>query len=48
MVKKKSSKDKEVKTFNYSVELNGLLLINCLIALYFGPVGRLIKDLPFF
>ncbi len=50
MVKKKSSKDKEVKTFNYSVELNGLLLI--LIGLIgfgnFGPVGRIIKNFAIF
>ncbi len=50
MVKKKSAKEKEVKTFNYSVELNGLLLI--LIGLIgfgnFGPVGRIIKNFAIF
>lgn len=50
MKKKKSSKEKETKTFNYSVELNGLLLI--LIGLIgfgnFGPVGRIIKNFAIF
>lgn len=50
MKKKKMSKDNESKAFNYSVELNGLLLI--LISLIgfgnFGPVGRIIKDFAIF
>ncbi|HOP65528.1 MAG TPA: DNA translocase FtsK 4TM domain-containing protein [Bacilli bacterium] len=52
MAKKKGSKKKETeaKAFNYSVELNGLLLI--LIGLIgfgnFGPVGRLIKNFAIF
>ncbi len=50
MKKKKIKKDSESKAFNYSVELNGLLLI--LISLIgfgnFGPVGRLIKDFAIF
>ena len=50
MKKKKSSKEPESKSFNYSVELNGLLLI--LIGLIgfgnFGPVGRIIKNFVIF
>lgn len=50
MKKKKSSKEPESKSFNYSVELNGLLLI--LIGLIgfgnFGPVGRIIKNFAVF
>ena len=50
MAKKKKKKDEATKSFQYSVELNGLLLI--LIGLIgfgtFGPVGRLIKNFAIF
>ena len=50
MAKKKSSRESESKTFQYSVELNGLLLI--LIGLIgfgtFGPVGKIIKNFAIF
>ena len=50
MTKKKKSKDLETKSFRYSVELNGLLLI--LIGLIgfggFGPVGKIIKNFEIF
>ncbi len=50
MTKKKKSKDLEQKSFRYSVELNGLLLI--LIGLIgfggFGPVGKIIKNFAIF
>lgn len=50
MAKKKKKKDDTSKSFQYSVELNGLLLI--LIGLIgfgtFGPVGRLIKNFAIF
>lgn len=50
MAKKKKKKDETTKSFQYSVELNGLLLI--LIGLIgfgtFGPVGRLIKNFAIF
>lgn len=50
MAKKKSSKESDGKTFNYSVELNGLLLILIGIIGFgtFGPVGKLIKDFAIF
>ena len=50
MAKKKKKKDETTKSFNYSVELNGLLLI--LIGLIgfgtFGPVGKIIKNFAIF
>ena len=50
MAKKKKKKDEATKSFQYSVELNGVLLI--LIGLIgfgtFGPVGRLIKNFAIF
>lgn len=50
MKKKKAKKETESKAFNYSVELNGLLLI--LIGLIgfgnFGPVGRIIRNFAIF
>ena len=50
MAKKKKTKDSEAKTFQYSVELNGLLLI--LIGLIgfggFGPVGQITKNFAIF
>lgn len=50
MAKKKKTKDSESKSFQYSVELNGLLLI--LIGLIgfggFGPVGQIIKNFAIF
>ncbi len=50
MAKKKKKKEDTSKSFNYSVELNGLLLI--LIGLIgfgtFGPVGKIIKNFAIF
>ncbi len=50
MAKKKKKKEDTSKSFNYSVELNGLLLI--LIGLIgfgtFGPVGKVIKNFAIF
>ncbi len=50
MAKKKKKKEETSKSFNYSVELNGLLLI--LIGLIgfgtFGPVGKIIKNFAIF
>ena len=50
MAKKKKKKEETTKSFNYSVELNGLLLI--LIGLIgfgtFGPVGKIIKNFAIF
>ncbi len=50
MAKKKRTKDSETKTFQYRVELNGLLLI--LIGLIgfggFGPVGQITKNFAIF
>ena len=50
MAKKKKKKEETSKSFHYSVELNGLLLI--LIGLIgfgtFGPVGKIIKNFAIF
>lgn len=49
MAKKKSSKESETKSFQYSVELTGLLLVLIgLIGFGFGPVGALIKKFALF
>lgn len=52
MAKKKTSKEGDTKKANYSIELNGLLLILIGIIGFggrnFGPVGRIIKDFAIF
>src|SRR5574344_1387695 len=49
MAKKKKSKQTEKESFQYSVELTGLLLILIgIIGVGFGPVGNLIKKFAMF
>lgn len=49
MAKKKKSKDAETKSFTYSVELTGLVLILVgLIGFGFGPVGTILKKFAMF
>ena len=49
MAKKKTSKDADSKSFQYSVELTGLVLVLIgLIGFGFGPVGAIIKKFAMF
>ena len=49
MAKKKKTKDENTKSFSYSVELTGLILILIgIIGFGFGPVGALIKKFSMF
>ena len=49
MAKKKKTKEAEKESFQYSVELTGLLLILIgIIGVGFGPVGTLIKKFAMF
>ena len=49
MAKKKKTKDSEAKSFTYSVELTGLILILIgIIGFGFGPVGSIIKKFSMF
>jgi len=49
MAKKKKTKDENAKSFTYSVELTGLILILIgIIGFGFGPVGSLIKKFSMF
>lgn len=50
MAKKKKKKEENTKSFQYSVELNGLLLILIGVIGFgtFGPVGKIIKNFAIF